>query len=203
MADTAGTAGTADTAGTAPGTDVHDAVPPARTRSRRRWLIAAVLAAVLVAVLGGVAGWRWLHGARVFDDGGNGVGGPIPVGRTGYSLVLSGAAGTGGVTVDLRSVTPHVVRNTAQAAIRVLVCRENGRILLVGASPDTPYCTAVQPFAAGVRRFSHNLDGAAVVLAITPNRPGRVVISGVDVVYRYGVRYGAQRTGLTIDYVAR
>ncbi len=171
-------------------------------RPRRLWLAVTVVI-VVIGVVGGVLGlWRWQHGAHVFDDGGNGTGGPIKVGHTAYSLALYSVT-RDNATVDLRSITPRVAVNTAHATIQVLECQRNANIVAIGATPSVDYCNHLKAFAPGNHQFSANGDKTAIVLAITARRGGRIVINGIDVRYHSGVRQGDQNTGLRMNFHAR
>lgn len=181
---------------------------PAAARLRKRARVLAVVLVLLAAVIGGgVWLWSWDHGLALFSSGGNEAGGPIPVGRTVYALVINGNPLVGALarqefTVDVTSVRPHVNLDTAGAAIRVLTCDENGRTIVAGAARSMPYCRKTAAFAPGPLRFSSDLHSSALVLAITAHHRGKVRIAGVDIAYHAGSRSGDQNTGLRLDFRA-
>jgi hypothetical protein len=172
----------------------------ARPRYRRwRWRVAAASVVVLVGT--GFGLWRWQHGLTLLAVGGNEIGGPIPIGRTVYALALDYTAQRAPLTVDLQTVTPVIVRNTAVATVDVLQCRDEH-------VPTTyvlhvRWCHQLRPFTSGNHEFSGStLGGDALILAVTAYQPGVVHIAGMNITYKAGLRQGEQNTGLRMDFRA-
>lgn len=160
-------------------------------------IIALVIVAVLV--VGGVLAWRWKHGLHLFPDGSNEVGGLMPIGTTSYALDI---VDDGPRSFDIDSATPNVVTDTAGATLRVGICRANGVTLIGGAVPNHPYCDHLRPFTPGAYRFGGPGPGTIFLVEITPERPGRVVLNGLDLGYHQGIRSGEQAVGLRLSFRA-
>jgi hypothetical protein len=168
-----------------------------RPRLRRRWLIAGVAVIVALAALGIGLWWRWLYSAHALDGGAGGseLNAPRPVGAIFYSPPMVLPAGTGPVTLDVRSVTPRITENSAGATIKVLICHRNDSITHLG-SDDLSFCAATKPFEPGTLTIGHDQPGEnSIILAIRTSRLGKLTIDGVHVTYRQGWRHGSQDTG--------
>ena len=161
---------------------------------RAAWCLAVIAVVALVVVLTA----RWLYRAKALADGGNEIGGPVRVGVTVFAPLMAVPAGNRSVNLDLQSVRPRVVVNTAHADIAVLTC------VVSGATPDllgdsTPSCSSKKYFKPGPQTVGYGPRATTIVLAITPRRAGGAVrINGVNVVYRDGFRHGKQHTGFDI-----
>jgi hypothetical protein len=95
------------------------------------------------------------------------------------------------VTLDVRSVTPRYALNTADARVRVLICRRNDSVSACGAD-DLWLCASTRGFTPGSLTIDHDNAGTtSIVLAITTRRFGAVTIAGVHVTYRDGIRRGS------------
>jgi hypothetical protein len=80
----------------------------------------AVLAVLAIAVSLFI---RWLGGAKALGSGiGYGLGGPARVGETVYSGPMVFSASGSVTMVDIRSIIPRVIHDSAGARIRTLVC---------------------------------------------------------------------------------
>jgi hypothetical protein len=167
-----------------------------RRRTRRRWLFWGGVTLLAVAALAIGLWWRWLYSAHALHSGGGGeLGFPRPVGATFYSQAMVFPDGDQTVTLDVRSVTPRVVQDTADATIKVLVCHRNDSISHLG-SDDLSFCSWTKPFEPGMLTIGADDPGTnSIILAITTAHLGRVVIDGVHVTYRQGLRHGSQDTG--------
>lgn len=165
-------------------------------RTRRRWLLAG--GAVLLALAGLALGlwWRWLYSAHALQsDAGYELSVPRPVGSTVYSPAMVFPDGKMPVTLNVRSVTPQIVQNTAYARIKVLVCHRNDSIRHTG-SDDLSFCAWTKPFTPGVLTIGSDDPGTnSIILAVTTRQVGKVTINGVHVSYRQGPRHGGQNTG--------
>jgi hypothetical protein len=118
-----------------------------------------------------------------------------PVGATVYSPPMVIPGGKNPVTLDLRSVTPRITVNTADADVRVLICQRNDSISALGAD-DLFFCAATRPFVPGTLTIDHDNAGTtSIIVAVTTRRVGTVTIAGVRVTYHDGLRRGSQDTG--------
>ena len=173
-----------------------------RSQRARRWrALAAVL--LIVALLGaGAAAWRWQRGLSLFDPPGAELGGHLLLGQTEYIIVVDGSKSMPS-TIDVRSVTPRIISNTAHASVRVVQCVQNGRTVVLGATKHLNFCSGLHPFVPGPVRFSEGLHTAIFVVEVRAYSSGRLRIHGVDVQYRRGLRTGQQTTGFDIDYRSR
>lgn len=181
--------------------DVGTPVDPADTRAdrrrvRRRWFLAVgLLFIALTAVAVGL--WlRWLYSAHAFGSaGGYELASRRPVGAVFYSPDMTYPDAKQPVTVDIRSVSPRIVENTAGATVEVLICHRNDAISHLG-SADLSFCAWTQPFSPGALTLGGDDPGTnSIILAITTRQLGTVVIDGVHVTFRQGLRHGREDTG--------
>lgn len=110
----------------------------------------------------------------------------------GLPVVASGDAAS--LTVNLRSVAPHIRANAAHATVEVMVCTGTGAgALLSGtASVTKDACTTLTPY----RRGTISLTGTSgIVLVVTPHRRGAVHIDGAELHYWRGIHFGHQQVG--------
>ena len=153
----------------------------------------AVVAAGLLLAL--VASAWWATHPNRFDPVGNRIGTDrAAVG----SPLLFGVAADPRSDVDLRTVRARVTENTAGARVRVLLCRDDE---LIGSAigPAETTCRGVRPASgATLHPFKKEID-PKLVIEVVPRRPGRVVIDGVRIAYRSGLRWGWQSTGIVVD----
>lgn len=158
-------------------TGVVDEAPVDRTDSRR--LRYVIVAAVAVVALGG---W-WVTHPSTFGPAGNES---ITSSVVGDPLVLPAWIYPDS-RVDLRSVMPVVVANTAGAELSMFVCPST---VAVGNVELADEC---QPFSAGTP-----LEGRPqeLVVHVDGTRPGVIKIEGFEVEYRQGLRFGSEVTGL-------
>jgi IPT/TIG domain len=116
------------------------------------------------------------------------------VGATFYSQDMVAPKGEDPLTLDVRAVTPRLVRNTVDASIKVLVRHRNEATSHLG-SDDLSFCSRTKPFVPGPPTVGSDAPGTnSIILAITTHRPGIVTIDGVHVTYRHGLRRGSQDT---------
>jgi hypothetical protein len=99
---------------------------------RAAWCLAVIAVVALVVVLTA----RWLYRAKALAGGGNEIGGPVRVGVTVFAPLMAVPAGNRSVNLDLQSVRPRVVVNTAHADIAVPTCV---------VSRAAPTCSATAP----------------------------------------------------------
>jgi hypothetical protein len=125
------------------------------------------------------------------------------VARTTYHGLPLRSAGAAVTTLNLRSVTPRVTLNTAQATVRVLVCTgpqtAAGPLDYGATSEQAPVdCATLAPLHSGILRLGQTsgYQTSGVVVAVTPRRAGTVRIEGADVHYRQGIRFGHQHVGV-------
>lgn len=152
---------------------------PERPARRPRRVLVAAVAAVLAA-----GAWWWSHPAA-FRDVGNVVTGVSEPGVPAYVGVVEPPDGA---EVELLDVTPRVVFNSGDAEVLVRVCRDGG-VGMVYADSLAQWCPVPE---APSGPFGRNDQ---IVLEVI-GEGGVVVVDGVDVTYRAGVRRGTQATGL-------
>lgn len=171
---------------------------PARLGRRRpKWLLPVV--AVLLPVV--VLGFLWLGNARVLQGAGTESRGRIQPGHTLY--VDTGIYPSSGdtVTIDISEIHVRTTLNTADAAIELLTCTippDSTRIGVVSEDGFAAYCPGATAWRSGTITMGADAGTAYIVLAITPQREGRVTIDGADVSFRAGIRHGTQHVGTTI-----
>ena len=173
---------------------------------RRAWLLAVVGAVVLAL---GSTTW-WVTHPDVFDDAGDyGVrADPRPVGRTMYFGIVTTSSRDERRELELRSVTPVVRANTAEAELTVYLCE---------IAPDSPYgaivgqrkrpsrvCGTLEPVTDGMRFLTgKGTPRQQLVLAVRTTKRGVVKVKGAEVSYRDGLRRGTEVTGGYLTYRAR
>ncbi|GAB3855031.1 hypothetical protein GCM10028801_10100 [Nocardioides maradonensis] len=160
----------------------------------------------MLLLVGGVAwlGWAWRHPHAFRDESGfSEFLNRARVGRTTY-VGLAGAEVVS-MRVTLTSAAPRVVTNTADATIEVLVCvlrhgQTGGGVGLQGERMTHRMCD-LGP-ASGAELLPGGFPSRELVVAITPHRPGRVRIDGIDVRYDAGWRRGSQHIGIVAGLAA-
>jgi hypothetical protein len=176
-------------------------------KARARWgILALVVAGVVLLLVATSVFLRWRDSDAVLYGYGYGSseGAPVPLGSATYAglLVHPGTAGSASVRLDLRSVHPRIVSNSANATVRLLLCtgaghRSGGGIV----SSPAAACATMTDF----RRGPVDLGPGAttLVLEVIPQKAGTVDIAGADVGYRRGIRRGQQHAGIRIILDAR
>ena len=170
-----------------------------------RKLIGAVVGVIAVASLV-LAGWYVVSAHALASTSGVLVRTTVPVGQTIYFgppvAPIGGPEAT--VQIDLRSVTPKIVENTADATVAVLFCtgpRAGG--LVSGGIVDqaASWCNQLSAFHPHQLRLGPDGSGAittGIVVAVTPHRAGVVHIGGAQVSYWQGIRHGSQHVGMDV-----
>ena len=98
-------------------------------------------------------------------------------------------------TIALRTVRARVRSNTADAVIRVLICTGlQGNEIGVDRARATDLCASL-PTLRGQRLLPLPGAGPRLVVEVVPRRTGQVVIEGVSISYRAGLRRGSENTG--------
>ena len=175
-----------------------------------RKLIAAVVGVVAVASVI-LAAWYVVSAHALDDSSGALERMTVPVGQTVYFgppvAPIGGPEAT--VQIDLRSVTPKIVENTADATVAVLFCtgpRAGG--LVAGGTVDEAASSCNQLSAFHPHQLRLGPDGSGtittgIVVAVTPHRPGVVHIRGAQVSYWQGIRHGSQHVGMDVTIATR
>lgn len=174
-----------------------DAVEPPQRRAHPRRLLVGLLAAALLVA----GGWWLMHPTAFPEQGGFGVRSTLNVGERLY-VGAGPMSGPGASTkaLSLHSIEPRVLWNSAEARVTAMLCPLSGSGG-IGAVPEwQPHCTSLTTLAGFDGRWG--TDRAQVVLEIVPERDGVVVVEGVTIRYRDGVRWGAQVTGGTFEATA-
>lgn len=171
---------------------VLDEAAPTRP-PRARAAAAAALAALLLAG----ATWWATHPDR-FDPVGDRW--ELPDAVIGQPILVGMFIDPGGA-VTLRSAEPRVRTNTAHADIRVLVCDGRPDTEPVGSQRGSAAVACQAIHAPSGIRIGKVVSGRSrqLLLEITPRREGRVLVDGVRLSYRAGVRFGADATGVVVD----
>lgn len=187
---------------------VHDRGPDLRQPDRRGHVlllagVAVVTAVVLVVTLGGVLVRQWSERADAFTPatGSVRVEGPRAAGSswtgiTTYGPVEAIDPGVQPRAVDVVSIAPRIVENSAGARVRLVLCAPAG-----GAAPATGSCSDAEPFRGGVIALGVGQVPTLWVIA-SATRPGTLVVDGYDVTYRDGWRTGVQHVGSTLTLVS-
>jgi len=166
----------------------------------RRWTTPAAIALVLAVVVAAAAyGGVWLFGPRALQGAGGAlVSAQATPGRPVYIGDVASPVREG-TTLDLRSITPVVVRNTSHARIRMVVCHLHGAIGIGTGSAASvrASCDSLQPFRAGDYELAHS-RGDEILMQVTPRRAGVLRVARFAVAYRQGMRYGRQYTGVAV-----
>ncbi len=173
-------------------------------RARNPWpaRIVAALVVVGIVMLAVFGGW-WLTHDRALTGGGSIGSGPAPVGDTIYAdLGVYPAPGEKSkITIDISSLRLRTTVNTAGASVAVVYCAmtPSGGVGVVGSADIKKECSSLTPFTSG----SIMLGRQPLLVAITPKHAGTVVVDGVDIHYRHGLRYGSQHVGPMLTTTTR
>lgn len=166
-----------------------DAERAESSRPRRSYLI---VAAAVLALLGlGAFGWWWRH-PGMFGDQGNAVFIYNPVGTTAWLDLARPLWELEPDTVTIHSVEPQVVEGNA--TIDVVACGTSAAKSGVGAVRGSlaDYCDWHRKAEGARLRVDDQL-----LLRVHSDKPDRVVVRGVKIVYSYGWQRGSQITGQT------
>ncbi|MDQ2748917.1 MAG: hypothetical protein ABI775_03290 [Pseudonocardiales bacterium] len=162
-------------------------------------MLAAIVAVALVGSLGGV----WLLGAHELAGAGDRLTAPGAVGQTFYTgIPLFPARGGPGSTtrIDLKSVTPKIAENSADATVEIMACSGPKSFDITGGGDATDlssYCPGLTPFRSGSFIVGAR-STTGVVMAITPRRAGTTHIEGSYVSYWHRLRHGRQHVGYDV-----
>ena len=126
------------------------------------------------------------------------VGAAVAIGETYYADAFFAVSGH--PRVDVRSVSPHVTSNSAEAEYQVLTCHR-GQPNLLGAPPAPQFCAdRPVPFHPGTYAVGSGEGQVTFVIRFTPRSGGVFEFHGVDISYDVGWRHGVQRTGVDQQY---
>lgn len=98
-------------------------------------------------------------------------------------------------TVRVTAAEPLVLENTADADITVHVCHERGIGIGSVTGSLRGYCKTILNLAAEPTLTLAPQAREQLILTITPRRSGQVRVSGMNLTYRHGLRYGTQSVG--------
>lgn len=147
-------------------------------------------------------GYFWLGHARVLQSAGDEWGGPVQPGHTLYADTGISPSSGHAVTIGINEIHLRTTLNTADATIELLTCTippGSTRIGSVSEDDFGVFCPAATAWRSGTVTIGWNPGDAYIVVAITPQRDGQVIIDGADVSFRSGIRHGTQHVGGTID----
>lgn len=164
---------------------------------RRNWLIVGAASALAIAGLVVLAS-LWRHPGAFEDAGGWAAGNEhAEVGEPLY-VGMSYENGDGGGSITIHGVVPHIVSDTAGAAVTFFVCTVDpdvvGAVGVVGDDEIRQECAEIAP-ADGATMGLNATPRQQVVMAVTLGHAGRVEIDGIDIDYSHGWQSGTQHTG--------
>ncbi len=170
---------------------------PTDRRRRAPWVV--LLAAVLASVLA-IGGVRWLRSDSPLVGAGGRLATTMSVGSTSYVGVLIESSSA--TRLDVRSVAPDIVTDSASATVTVWQCTGPRSALLSGgaiasAAQTAADCTALVPFRPGTRPIGFSAS-SPLLLAVTPRHAGAVELGGAYVGFRHGLRSGRQLVGSAV-----
>jgi hypothetical protein len=175
----------------AAGDSVETAPPPGRRREEFLIIAFIVVALVTMTVI------IWSHSAKAFDRGGTVQTGTVSGNAPRFISLeaYSGVSSTHLHSLHLNSARPIVVQNTANADIKMLLCRPIADFAGDASSAEmSSFCSSMESFRPVTGSFYP--DGTWLLLAeITPHQPGVVRIAQFNVTFREGLRTGKQRVG--------
>jgi hypothetical protein len=167
--------------------------------------VSGLLAAVLVAtaaLLLPLASWQWQRNAYSLAGRGTRLVVPTTVGPALYIGDVANGRARGHQTIDLQSIRPRIVADTADATVTFWICRSASRIGSAGPDLVNRLCTPLTALTAGRLDVGAATDEQLLV-AISPRHAGVIRIDGFDIRYRDGLRSGHQHTGNDITATAR
>lgn len=180
-------------------TAATESVPPVRPeKDAARWR--PITRWVLVLMVSAAVGWGlwWLAHPKVFHEvdsehwGQKYTGGGMEAIHFGMAYAQKPYWSS---SVRLTEADPRVAENTAGAKITVTVCRGDGEGLGSATGNLRDFCTSILNLAAEPLLALAPESDERVILTITPRRPGRVRVVGIDLTYRHGWQYGTQAVG--------
>lgn len=164
-----------------------------RGRLKRLSLIGVGLLLLAVLVL---IGWTWRHPTAFEDYGGWGVGNTDwRAGKTAYvAMTFPSDADSGWVRIH--GADPDGLADSTGAQVAYFVCTPEpgptGGAIGFASDSDFPQQCGGLVSATGA---TLSLAKQQLIVAITPTRPGVLVLHGIDVHYTDGWQNGTQRVG--------
>jgi hypothetical protein len=162
----------------------------------------ALLAAVVV-----LAGAYWWSHPNVLDHG-SGLSGDLEVGQAQYFSVADHLSGYD-ETIRVLRVKPHIVRDETAAYYEFLTCvlKDADRGLGAGDARDvSAFCASTKP-TTGAAFGLQDGTRSQILMEVTPTKPGRLELEGVDVRYRRSgghlFQTGTQLSGTTMKFTAK
>lgn len=186
------------------GTSTHEQTSTASpTRPRRglgrRWIVAGMVVVTIIGLAS--AYWLWWTKPTTFGAVGNGLGFEQTAGTMHPVTIdmVQRSAHADAETITVNHVSPRVTMNTADAVITFAVCHRSEDSMFGAADGLAKRsCGTI----ADVEGQQVRLTGDAtttITMTVTPRRPGRVVIRGMDVDYIRGSDHlwqrGSEATG--------
>ena len=166
---------------------------PAPGRRREEFLIIAGIVVVLVTMTIVI----WSHSAKAFDRGGTVQTGTVS-GNAPRFISLEAYTGNGVAhlhSIHLNSARPIVVQNTANADVKMLLCRPIADFAGDASTADmSSFCSSLESFRPVSGTF-YPKGTWLLVAEVTPHQPGVVHIAQFNVTFREGLRTGKQRLG--------
>ena len=174
-----------------------------RKRPWRRIITWSVVGTVTLALLvtGGVVGWKYRH-PTLFYPASNGISaqGRIDIGRALFiGMTYAQGHPTHPTTVHVDGVSPRVEVNTAGASVTFFVCRlgPHPQIGAIGSAYGADIhqeCPILVP-ASNVDMTVKPAFSDQIVMRIQLNRPGTLLVNGMDLHYSTGWQHGWQWVG--------
>ena len=184
-----------------------EAAPP--RSAWRRWLARGVV--LCLALAAGLVGWTWTHPDVPTFEYSYGISARRPVGTTLYT-VLADTNRPGRSSITITGLEPIMNQDGARVDVEYLICDLDPVVLekegvegfgFGGSSAAVArYCTSTRPAEDADLTLRADVRQALLV-GITPTRPGRTVISGHHVTYRVGWQRGSSDIDVEIKLVGR
>ena len=101
--------------------------------------------------------------------------------------------------VDVRGVAVRLRDNSAGATVEVKTCQIGGGTASGFALVGGATCTSPVAFAPGAL----SLPSERLLVEVHATKPGRVIVDGIEVSYRAGIRRATQHVGPTVTITVR
>ena len=161
--------------------------------------ISLIVVGLLAIVFAVVIGLRWYYGLNILQTTGttNAASVSMVAGADHVIDELVVTRPSYHYLVNVRHVSVRLGTNTAGATVEVLTCPagEKPNSAPVGGSS----CASPTGFKPG----PFELGNARILVRVHATKPGTVVVAGVNVSYRSGIRDATQRLGPTVTIAVR
>lgn len=161
---------------------------PGPWRKALYWLLGTV--GVCAMATGAILYADYRNDVDFFAEAEHEIGMDVDAGRTAYVAVIGSESGRGD-RISIDEVEANVVNNTSQAEITFSICRSGtGDTVLRNPIKD---CAELTPVAGANLAAGGSRD--QIIMAVTPQRQGRVVVEDFDITYSQSGKHGTQTLG--------